>query len=687
MVRRRGPRPRGIRLAFDVGGTFTDIVVADGRSLAVLKRFTEPDDPVRGLREAVSEIIGAEPERILHGTTLATNALLERRGAKVALLTTRGFEDVLEIGRQARPSLYDLRATRPDPLVPKPLRLGLRERALADGTVAIAIDEDEVEAALQTLGGRGVEAVAVCFLHSPLCPRNEITTGSVLERGALPFCLSHEVAAVEGEFERTAVTVANAYLLPRMCGYLGRIGKAWPGASVRIMQSNGGLLSGGTAARFPVQTVLSGPAAGVIGAFKLARQAGVDKVITLDMGGTSTDVCLCDGAIAWTEETAIGGLPLPVPIIDMITVGSGGGSFVRVDAGGALRVGPESAGAWPGPVCYGRGGKRPTLTDAHVLLGRIQADFFLGGTRALETEGLAEVFGELGDPVGLDGVQAAAGAVEVAAAILAGAIRRVSVERGFDPRDFSLLVFGGAGGLHACDLAERMQIREILVPPAPGLVSALGLLLADVVRDRLLPIRKVLGEEVRVSELRREARRLGAEIRRELIESEGVPRGAVDTRSYAVLRYKGQAGGLPVDLARDLPGSFHEEHRKRYGFSRERRPVEVVRLQVRATGSEGPGSPSLPGLAGAWEAEGKTASDGAPCHGARAADPGKVFRPVWFGGRFVRAPVLARASLGAGAPLQGPAVVVEYSATTVIAPGFACRKDRFGNLRIRRTAG
>ena len=676
MKRKRRDFPEN-RLAFDVGGTFTDIVrVYQGR-LRILKVFTRHQDPLQALTEGLSTNVTDPPERILHGSTLATNTLLERKGARTALLTTQGFEDVLEIGRQTRPLLYDIHCTRPSPLVPRKLRFGIAERIFSDGRCVKAPDRKEIMEILKKAERQGAQAFAVCLLNSPQNPRNEQKVGALLHRRPLPFCLSHTVAPVQGEFERTAATVANACLLPRMAGYLRRMAETWPGSSVRIMQSNGGLLSSEAASNFPVQTVLSGPAAGVMGAFQIAMAAGIEKSITLDMGGTSTDVCLCNGRIPWTEEMSVGGLPLPIPMIDIMTVGSGGGSLARIDLGGALRVGPESAGSQPGPVCYARGGKRPTLTDAHVHLGRIQPDLFLGGSRHLETKGLERIFEKLGQKANLDPVSAAKGVLEVADTVMEGALRKVSVERGFDPRDFSLIAFGGAGGLHACELARRLGIPEVLIPPDPGLVSALGLLLADVVTDRSVSVLKILEKEILTSHLQEMARKIRNELTDDLALSEGISKTSIRTYPYAILRYAGQAAGLPVPLKKGLPDRFHKEHLGRYGFCRRKYPVEVVRIQIRGVCKTSLEARTL-SLYRAREKQETTCGT----HNPRKIRSRKT-RPVYFKNRLAQTPVHDRSRLPCGSRISGPAVISEYSSTTVIPPGFQAMVDKNGNLRIR----
>ncbi len=672
--RKKDPRERTV-VAFDVGGTFTDIVVQTAGGRLLLKVFTDAENPVRAVREALGgNIPEGGPDLVLHGTTLATNTLLEKKGARVALLTTRGFEDVLEIGHQNRPSLYEIQVTRPAPLVPRTLRIGIGERTLADGTVQVHPNPEEVRQALRRILSARAGAVAVCFLHSPLNPANEREAGKILDDAPLPFTLSHEVAPVQGEYERTAATVANAYLLPVMERYLQDLSRAWPRARVRIMHSGGGLVSATTASRLPVVTALSGPAAGVAAAFRAAEEADIERIITLDMGGTSTDVCLCDGGIPWTEEASVGEIPLPTSTVDIVTVGSGGGSIASIDPGGALRVGPESAGARPGPVSYGRGGTRPTLTDAHVLLGRIPRTSFLGDLRA---EPLTALFRGLGSPVGLDPIRAAAGVLEVADTIMEGALRRVSVERGHDPREFTLVAFGGAAGLHACTLAERLRIPRVLVPPHPGLLCAFGLVSAGVVREASVSILKVLGRGIRPGRVEALARRLQAALTRTMSREEGVPASSIHLETILLLRYAGQSGTLPLPFRRDPVPAFHRAHRKRYGYERRDHPVELVRLLVRGSSKGDQAHPlSMPpdSLFGATtRRHTKDVHPGAPRKGR-----------VWFREGFLSTPILPRSSLRSGRRFTGPLVVVEYSSTLVIPPGFSGSVDPRGNLLLHR---
>ncbi|MDZ4699404.1 MAG: hydantoinase/oxoprolinase family protein, partial [Rhodothermales bacterium] len=481
--------PHTTLIGIDVGGTFTDFVLLEQGVLWVLKVPTTPDDQSAGILAGLERLGASDEALVVHGTTVATNALLERRGARTGLLTTEGFTDVLAIGRQHRPHLYRLESTRPEPIVPQPWRRGIPERIDSAGQVVQPLDEAAVRREALALGAAGVESIAIVYLFSFLHPEHELRTAAIV-REELPdafITLSSTLLPEYREYERVASTVINAYVQPLVARYLNRLGRALGRRSVRIMQSNGGAIDLDLAADQAARLVLSGPAGGVVGAFALARQATGDerpRLMTFDMGGTSTDVALCPGEVPRSPESHIDSLPLRLPTIDIHTVGAGGGSMARVDAGGALRVGPESAGARPGPACYGRGGIAPTVTDANLVLGRLHPGAFQHGDgRALDVEAARQAIGRISEPLGQSVEHTALGIVRIANATMERALRRVSVERGHDPRAYLLMPFGGAGPLHATDLAAALDMRRILVPLHPGVLSALGLLMADVVSD------------------------------------------------------------------------------------------------------------------------------------------------------------------------------------------------------------
>ncbi len=617
---------------------------------------------------------------VIHGTTVGTNSLLERHGARVVLVTTAGFEDLLEIGRQARPRLYDLDVQREPPLAPRNLRFGIKERTAADGKIIRSVSQAELRRLLRRVKESAANSLAICFLFSFANPANEGRVAAALGSLGLPLSISHEILPEFREFERLSTVVINAYLAPRMGTYLRnleeRMGNSGPRhARIYVMQSNGGITTAARAAQQPVRTILSGPAGGVVASAWLAKRIGLRRAISFDMGGTSTDVCLLDGPPRTTSETNLAGLPVAVPVLDVHSVGAGGGSLARIDAGGALRVGPESAGASPGPICYARGGTRVTVTDANLILGRLDPEHFLGGTFRLDVAAAERGFEEfLAGPArdsGFKSVEAlAAGIVAVSNATMEKALRVISVERGYDPRDFSLTCYGGAGGLHAADLARALGLPSVVIPQNPGAFSALGILLSDVVRDAsqsvLLPVPVGGGKSTILElllELDRQCLRLllmtTFELRREGFDADRA------RPSYRLdLRYQGQSYELSVPFTPRFRQAFHREHMKAYGCAHPERPLEIVNLRLRMvipTPKSRSRAPKSGGMRPAEQAIIKT-------------------KPVWFDSKPQPTRIYDRELLAAGAVLQGPAVIVEYSATTVVPPDFDCKVDKHLNL-------
>jgi len=661
-------------LGVDAGGTFTDFfLIADDGSVSVYKRPSTPDDPARAILDGLREM-GAVADELVHGSTVATNAIIERKGARTALITTRGFRDVLAIGRQTRPRLYDLSPNRPPPLVPDELRFEANERLDHHGEVVQPLDPAEVESLLDQVEAAGAESLAICFLFSFLNPAHERMVAEDARRRGMLVSASCEVLPEHREYERTSTTVANAYVAPVMGGYLSRLRNQLREQGVpklRIMASNGGSMSADAAGRLAVRTAISGPAGGVAGAFALAQQAGFDRIITLDMGGTSTDVSLCPGRILERDETTVGDLPVRGASVDVLSVGAGGGSIARLDAGGALRVGPESAGADPGPACYGRGAE-PTVTDAQVALGRIDPEYFLGGRMAIDRELSVKALSLMATGFAGDPLRAAAAVLQVANANMERALRVVSVERGYDPRDFTLVAFGGAGPLHACDLARSLRIGRVLVPPYPGVLSALGMAGAPVVKDltaaavlRVHPEEALEGESEcpRLASLRDE---LASRGRDELL-GEGFSVEAAVVHAFLEMRYAGQSYeiSVPVDSmtpAHFLP-RFHTAHYERFGHSDPSRPVEVVDVRVKV---------ALPAATAPKRARPRR----------RPATPAvpQAQRSVWFEGRNASVPLFERDALSPGASLRGPAVIVQMDATTALPPGWRGEIDGAGNL-------
>src|SRR5437588_646813 len=494
-----------LRLGVDTGGTFTDFVFSVGGELRIFKLASTPDDPSRAIAAGLRRIVGETGAtlrsiEVVHGTTVGTNALLQRRGARVALVTTAGFEDVIEIGRQARPELYNLNAIKPPPLVASELRFGANERVAADAEVLVTLTDDEINRLVKEVRHAQPESIAISLLFSFVQPEHECRIAIALSALNLPLSISHQILPEYREYERTSTVVVNAYLQPLMGRYLKRLagyaGVSPGGAraarvpSLRIMQSSGGSISAEAAVREPVRTILSGPAGGVVGALRVAESAAFENLITFDMGGTSTDVALCDReGMRLTNESIVAGVPIAVPMMDIHTVGAGGGSIARVDEGGSLRVGPESAGADPGPACYGKS-FLPTVTDAHVVLGHFPGAALLNGEFKLDEARAREALSRLATQMSqasrrkVSLIEAARGVLDIVTTNMERALRHISVERGHDPREFTLIPFGGAGGLHAVELARALRIPRVLLPPSPGALSALGVLTADVVKEQ-----------------------------------------------------------------------------------------------------------------------------------------------------------------------------------------------------------
>jgi N-methylhydantoinase A len=648
-----------MRVAIDSGGTFTDCVYLEDGVLKVLKLFSTPARPGDAVLEAVMRAAGeSDAPEVRHGTTVGTNAMLERKGARVAFVTTAGFEDVIAIGRQSRPSLYDWMRSPLPCLVPRDLRFGVDERVTAEGVVLQAPSEQELRDLVARIRASGAETVALSLLFSFANPENERTVAAALADLHLPVSVSHQILPEFREFERASTLVVNAYLAPKMSGYIAALEQAlsgrYPASSLRVMQSSGGIVPAKLAAREPVRTVLSGPAGGVIGAWRVARAAGFQKIIGFDMGGTSTDVCLIDeSGPRTTNEAVVSELPVSVPMLDIHTVGAGGGSLARFDAVGVLHLGPESAGAVPGPICYGKG-ERATVTDANLLLGRLDARHFLGGAVQLDEPRAREwMERERGQLATVE--QYAAGIVTLAEAAMEKAIRMISVERGHDPREFTLVAFGGAGPLHACALARALHIPRVLVPVIPGALSALGILMADIVRDysRTVMLPAAAGKiDPHFADL--EAR--GAEEFRE----DGL---VGESDRSADLRYVGQGYELNVPAGQAMLSAFHDLHRKRFGHADPSKAVEIVNVRVRMTA--------------------RTPPVELPYRLPRSGDGSRALlnaRKIFFDGGWLEGKVYDRHLLLPGDSFSGPALITEYSATTVLPPGCGATVDGFGNI-------
>ncbi len=668
-------------LGVDVGGTFTDFVLLDDAGqVRIHKLLTSARDPSVAILQGITDLDAGPGTTIVHGATVATNALLERRGARTALITTEGFRDVLEIGRQTRSNLYALHPTRPKPLVPAAWRYEVPERVDRWGTVLVPLDPVATDAIVGEILAEGFEAVAVCFLFSFLNPTHERQVReriAVLGGRSAPFVsISCDVLPEYREYERTSTTVINAYVGPLMSRYLTKLESGLDGRRLRIMQSNGGIVSAKAACRLAARTALSGPAGGVAGSFELARMAGFDQVITFDMGGTSTDVSLCPGRIQETTEGAIAGLPLRLPIIDIHTVGAGGGSIARLDAGGALCVGPESAGSDPGPVCYGRDQAHEiTVTDANLALGRLDADHFLGGRMKLDHTSTQARMQELARRLSLPLEAAAWGVVRVANSNMERAIRTISVERGYDPRDFTLVAFGGAGPLHACELATALRIPRVLIPPHPGVLSALGMVLADVVKDYSQTV-MLPASEATVEMLEALFAPLCSRAQADL-QAEGIADSEIRLRPALDLRYVGQSFELGVEVRAEREWDvgqciqdFHKMHQRRFSYASESEPVEIVNLRLKAVGATAKPQFSHHPLG---HLDPKTAQVGYKKVYFADSDAPHAARPLYTA-------LYLRDRLAPGNIVVGPAVVFQLDTTSILPPGWAATVDGWGNL-------
>jgi N-methylhydantoinase A len=713
-----------LRIAIDSGGTFTDCVWRQDSTLQILKVFSTPADPAQAIADAVHRIAGdAQDIVVLHGTTVGTNTLLQRKGARVAFVTTKGFEDSIEIGRQQRPKLYDFFFEKDPALSPAELRFGVDERTSAEGKVLRAPTATSLNDLAAQIAAQKPQAIALSLLFSFVNQENEKAVVAALAALNLPLSVSHQILPEFREYERASTVLVNAYLQPVMQGYLQKLQERLsqgnrtlsqkareggpstfprqaseslrisPGGSdaartaqdgapapvplnpssqagapalhsqVFVMQSSGGITALATAAEQPVRTVLSGPAGGIVGAAAVAKRSGFDRIITFDMGGTSSDVALIDGQPTTNNEADVAGLPVRVPVLDIHTVGAGGGSLARFDAGGALRVGPESAGADPGPICYGKG-ERPTVTDANLLLGRLPADQFLGGDFQLDLPRTQKIVAQWlkNNHSQLTPEDFAAGVVRVVNANMEKAIRVVSIERGHDPRQFSLVAFGGAGAMHACELAHDLRIPRVIVPAYPGALSALGILISDVVKDHsrtiLLRVAPGAAFSARLDPVFAELKRsIAAELKKEDWQGRALFEPSCD------IRYRGQGYELNLPYTADVLKRFHAEHKRRYGYSSPERDLEIVTVRMRGRVA----SPEKLSRLKIKEEQGRLKSSSQMVH---------------FAGRRYKTQIIPRSEVRQGRRYRGPAIITEYSATTVVPPGLKYQKDRAGNLLI-----
>ncbi len=699
-----------LTLGVDTGGTFTDFVWIDRNGcLQIHKQLSTPHDPSQAILQGVDYLAIPETAVVVHGSTVATNALLERKGARTALITTKGFADVLAIGRQHRPDIYALVPQKPDPLVPHKWRFQVNERVTAQGDILTRLDPTTLQSILEQIAADNIESIAVCLLFSFLRPEHEqliankirdwrLETKRISPQSPVPslhISLSSDILPEYREFERTATTVINAYVAPLMSRYLARLAAGLQPRPLTVMQSNGGVINSETAATQAARTALSGPAGGVVGAQYVAQKAGYDHIITFDMGGTSTDVALCPGKLPTTAVGEIADLPLRLPIIDIHTVGAGGGSLAHVDAGNALHVGPQSAGADPGPACYGRREKEresrdageqereeviqlsnypitvATTTDANLVLGRLDAEHFLGGTMKLDVAAAQAALSELAEQMGANSAETAAwGVVQVANANMERAIRRISVERGFDPRRFTLVPFGGAGPLHACEMAANLQIPRVLIPAIPGVLSALGMLVAAPTKDYSRTVMAKRGdwrletEDWLIEQFAPLEERASAEM-----AAEGHKSQTIERHRSLDMRYVGQSHELtiPIKISQSpslpITSLFHATHEARYGYQQPQAEVEIVNVRLTAVAPTLP--PQLP-------QQPPTTTK------ANVALIGE--KTVWFNQQAMPTRLYDRAKLQPGHHFTGPAIVFQYDTTTVIPPEWQTAVDPFGNL-------
>ncbi len=649
-------------IGVDTGGTFTDFVYKQGDTWGVYKVLSTPSNPAEAVLNGLNYLAHGKRKQIIHGSTVATNAILERNGARTALITNEGFEDIIEIGRQNRTRLYDLCFRKAPHIIPSDLRFGLPGRILQTGEELIPLDTQKIEQVGRCLKDRDVESVAVCFLFSYVNPCHEQKVKELLAPLGLELSLSHEILAEFREFERTSTTVINAYVSPKTKRYIEHLIKELGRKdSLGIMQSNGGSISAETAMNQSVRTILSGPAGGAVGAYEIGKMAGYSKLITFDMGGTSTDVSLIDGNLSLAFETNISGYPVKVPMIDIHTVGAGGGSMATLDEGGALKVGPESAGADPGPICYGKGNSI-TVTDANLYLGRLIPEHFLGGGMTLMEKRLPLYFENMAQKVGLSPRELAQGILDVADTAMERAIRVISVERGYDPREFTLFSFGGAGGMHAAFLARLLNIPKVLLPPHPGILSALGMLMADVIKDYSLTIMKKQ-ENVTVKLLSERFKEIEYKGQEDL-RTEGIPDDGMILERYLDMRYDGQSYEIMVPFDENYVERFHALHEKTYGYRNPDKAVEIVNIRLRARGR-----PEKP----RFQKKEKMGKE----------PPPEAFlgnKPVVFDQSRMPTKIMARDKLKSGNRIHGPAILVEYSSTIVIPPFASAVVDEYGSI-------
>ncbi len=662
-----------LRIGIDIGGTFTDFVVHDPENgrISTFKLPSDPTNPAKTVLQGLSNIVRDQPVQIIHGSTVATNALLERKGARTALITTKGFKDVIQIGRQNRPSLYDWSVKPAPSLVPPELRFEVDERVDHHGNVLIPLDASHLEDFSQYLEKYQVESIAICLLFSFLYPQHEQVIADIFRKAGYFVSSSSEILPEYREFERTSTTVVNAYVSPILDRYLSDLENSLPDSGMLIMQSNGGMIGVRDAKRNGARCILSGPAGGIIGAQTIAASIRCDpsneqsdrpiKLLTFDMGGTSTDVSLIDGKPGFTTDAIVGGCPIHLPLLDIHTIGAGGGSIAYVDAGGSLRVGPQSAGAIPGPACYGRG-ELPTVTDANLVLGRLLPDYFLGGLMKIDPDRAYSALEKLGSSLKLSADQVARGVIEVVNSQMERALRVISVERGHDPQDFSLFAFGGAGGLHAVELAHQMGIPKVIISKFASTLSALGMLASNIIKDYVKTV--MLPHSARLDAIDRLYAPLVAQGAAD-IKIEGVYSDQIEIQQSLDMRYKGQSYELNIPYSKDFITDFYTAHHLTYGYAYQDQPFEIVNLRVRAIGKVP--SISLPELA----------------LKLNAGEPVPLkHNPVELSEGLTSIPIYDYSKLLPGDKLIGPALIVSADTTILINHDDVLNVDQYLNLVI-----
>ncbi len=654
-------------IGVDTGGTFTDIIFIDNNQWKTYKLLSTPWNPSEAVLNGIKEILNNKNNlnnEIVHGSTVATNTLIERNGAITAIITNKGFEDVIEIGRQNRSKVYDLHYKRPKCLVSRENRFGIKGRINYMGVEIEPLDREEIVTIISELIDRKVESVAVCLLFSFLNPEHELFIRDKLKSSGIYFSLSHKILTEYREYERFSTTVVNSYVGPKMSKYISLL-KNGLGSNnrLRIMQSNGGSISAELAAEEAVRTIFSGPAGGVVGAFEISKKAGFTKIITFDMGGTSTDVSLIDENISITTESKISGVSIKTPMIDIHTVGAGGGSIVYLDSGGSLRVGPYSAGADPGPICYGKG-KKITVTDANLYLGRLIPEYFLDGKMPIYKERIKKPFYDIAKKLKLDPIELAEGIISVANSNMQKAIRAISIERGYNPKDFVLFSFGGAGGMHSAFLAKLLNIPKVIIPENPGLLSAIGMLMSDVIKDYSKTIMKAHNKIDRNGLLQ-----LFYKIEKDAIEDmlkQGFSKKDLSIERYLDMRYENQSYEIIVPFVKDYINAFHNLHQRLYGYKKSHSNIQIVNLRIR-----------IKGITKKPFIKEYDISHEKVMHNAILNEKKAIFF-----GKSYSVPIIKRKALLPGNNIKGPAIIVEYSSTIVIPPFSNAYVDRYKNIII-----